>query len=102
MSLCNSGEYSLENLNRSRLDTICSTSCGGFISEIDTQDGVTSESSESGTQHQSCGTGTNDDHIVLGLLDGFMVRRVVVDVCNTKRSARMGDLSSEATHRPIG
>jgi hypothetical protein len=89
------GGNSLENLDCSRLDAICSPSRGGFISEIDTQDGVTSKSSQSGTQHQPGGTSTDDHDIVLSLLDGFMVRRVVVDVYDTKRSARVGDSAAE-------
>lgn len=42
---------------------------------------MTTKSGEGGTQHQSGGTRTNNYDIVLRLLDGFMVRRIVVDIC---------------------
>lgn len=51
---------------------------------------MTSESSEGGTEHESSGTGTDDDDIVFRLFDGFVVRGVVVLVWAKGQLLRMG------------
>lgn len=81
---------SLQDLNRSRLNTIGPSRRCGLVPEIHTENRVTAESGEGGTEHESGGTCTDDDNIVFRLFDGFVMRRVVVLVWTEGQPLRMG------------
>lgn len=93
--------YSLENFNRSRLNSICTSCRCRLVPEIHTENRVTTESGKSGTKHETGRTGTNDYNIVFRLLDGIVVRGVVVLVWEAIQS-RLAMRNEERAYKRVG